>query len=190
MDTSLVELDIFFLEILYVFGKEIQHVRLAVIGLLSQYLEGERTFAAVALQGTFADLEQHAQVLVVEKPHALGKGRLLFLRLHGKQQLVLAVKPFEDFLHPALEILSGKQFHDLFPPSVCFSVASRAERMVPADAVQCAVSLRHRVFRNEAVYLREEVHTFSAERGVPDAVPVAHPLQGTPADAQYPGGLG
>ena len=59
MDTSLVELDIFFLEILYVFGKEIQHVRLAVIGLFSQYLEGERTFAAVALQGTLADLEQH-----------------------------------------------------------------------------------------------------------------------------------
>ena len=190
MDTSLVELDIFFLEVLHVFGKEIQHVRLAVIGLLPQYLEGERTFAAVALQGTLADLEQHAQVLVVEKPHALGKGRFLLLRLHGEQQLVLAVKPFEDFLHPALKILSGKQFHDLFPPSVCFSVASRAERMVPADAVQCAVFFRHRVLRDEAVYLRETVHAFSAERGVPDAAPVAHPLQGTPADTQYPGGLG
>lgn len=169
MDTSLVELDIFFPEILYVFGKEIQHVRLAVIGLLSQYLEGERTFAAVVLQGTLADLEQHTQVLVVEKPHALGKGSLLFLRLHGEQQLVLAVKPFEDFLHPVLEILSGKQFHDLFPPSVF---------------------LRYRMLRDEAVYLREAVHTFPTERGVPDAMPVAHPLQGTPADTQYPGGLG
>ena len=190
MDTSLVELDIFFLEILYVFGEEIQHVRLAVIGLLPQYLEGERAFAAVALQGTLADLEQHAQVLVVEKPHALGKGRFLLLCLHAEQQLVLAVKPFEDFLHPVLKILSGKQFHDLFPPPVCFSVASRAERVVPADALRCAVFLRHRVFRDEAVYLREAVHTFPAERGVPDAVPVAHPLQGTPADAQYLGGLG
>ena len=187
MDTSLVELDIFFLEILYVFGKEIQHVRLAVIGLLSQYLEGERTFAAVALQGTLADLEQHTQVLVVEKPHRV---RGFAGRSQGEQQLVLAVKPFEDFLHPVLEILSGKQFHDLFPPPVCFPVASRAERMVPADAVQCAVFRRHRVFRDEAVYLREAVHTFSAERGVPDAIPVAHPLQGTPADAQYPGGFG
>ncbi len=28
MDTSLVELDIFFLEVFHVFGKEIQHVRL------------------------------------------------------------------------------------------------------------------------------------------------------------------
>ena len=190
MDTSLVELDIFFPEVLHVFGKEIQHVRLAVIGLLSQYFERERTFATVALQGTLADLEQHTQVLVVEKPHVLGKGSLLFLRLHGEQQLVLVVKPFEDFLHPVLEILSGKQFHDLFPPSVCFPVASRAERVVPADALQCAVFLRHRVLRDEAVYLRETVHTFSAERGVPDAIPVAHPLQGTPADAQYPGGFG
>ena len=190
MDTSLVELDIFLLKILDMCREEIQHVRLAVIGLLSQYLEGERTFAAVALQGTLADLEQHTQVLVVEKPHAFGKGRLLLFRLHGEQQLVLAVKPFEDFLHPVLEILSGKQFHDLFPPSVCFPVASRAERVVPADALQRAVFLRHRVFRDEAVYLREAVHTFPAERGVPDAVPVAHPLQGTPADAQYPGGLG
>lgn len=169
MDTSLVELDIFFLEILYVFGKEIQHVRLAVIGFLPQYLEGERTFTAVALQGTLADLEQHTQVLVVEKPHALGKRSLLFLRLHGEQQLVLAVKPLEDFLHPALKILSSKQFHDLFPPSVF---------------------LRYRMLRDEAVYLREAVHAFSTERGVPDAVPVAHPSKGTPADVQYPGGFG
>lgn len=55
---------------------------------------------------------------------------------------------------------------------------------------RCAVFLRHRVLRDEAVYLREGVHAFSAERGVPDAVPVAHPLKGTPAGTQYPGGLG
>lgn len=143
-----------------------------------------------SLQGTLADLEQQAQVLVAEKPHTLGKGRLLLLCLHAEQQLVLAVKPFEDSLHPVLEILSGKRFHDLLPPSVCLSVASRAERMVPADALRCAVFLRHRVLRDEAVYLREGVHAFSAERGVPDAVPVAHPLKGTPAGTQYPGGLG
>ncbi|WP_182423918.1 hypothetical protein [Bacteroides fragilis] len=61
-----------------------------------------------SLQGMLADLEQQAQVLAAEKPHALGKGRLLLLCLHAEQQLVLAVKPFEDSLQPVLEILSGK----------------------------------------------------------------------------------
>ena len=68
MDTSLVEGYIFLAEVLYMFGEERQHVRLAVIGLFAERLVGQRADAAVALQGALADLEQHAQVLVVEKP--------------------------------------------------------------------------------------------------------------------------
>ncbi len=97
------------------FGKEVQHVRFAVIGFLAQGLVGECALTAVALQGTLADLEEHAQVLIVEKADAFGQGRrLLPLRLHSQQQLVLTVEAFEDFLHPSLEIVSGKQFHTYF----------------------------------------------------------------------------
>lgn len=45
-----VELDIVLLEVLYVFRQEFQHVIFAVIGLLAQYLVGQGSCAAVALQ--------------------------------------------------------------------------------------------------------------------------------------------
>ena len=113
--STLVELDVVLPEVLHMFGKEVQHVRFAVIGFLAQGLVGECALTAVALQGTLADLEEHAQVLIVEKADAFGQGRrLLPLRLHSQQQLVLTVEAFEDFLHPSLEIVSGKQFHTYF----------------------------------------------------------------------------
>ena len=49
MDTSLVEGYIFFFEVLYVSGKERQHVLLAVIGLFAERLIRQRADAAVAL---------------------------------------------------------------------------------------------------------------------------------------------
>ncbi len=70
MDTSLVEGYIFLFEVLDMVGKECQHVLLAVIGLLAQCLVGQCADAAVALQGALAYLEQHAQVLIVEKADA------------------------------------------------------------------------------------------------------------------------
>ena len=75
MDTSLVEGYVFLAEILYMFGEERQHVRLAVIGLFAERLVGQRADAAVALQGALADLEQYAQVLVVEKPDPVHRVR-------------------------------------------------------------------------------------------------------------------
>ena len=83
MDTSLVEGYVFLAEILYMFGEERQHVRLAVIGLFAERLVGQRADAAVALQGALADLEQHAQVLVVEKPDPVHRVRGFAGRLHG-----------------------------------------------------------------------------------------------------------
>ena len=69
MDTSLVEGYVFLAEILYMFGEERQHVRLAVIGLFAERLVGQRADAAVALQGALADLEQYTTGLgFVEKP--------------------------------------------------------------------------------------------------------------------------
>ena len=68
MDTSLVEGYVFLAEILYMFGEERQHVRLAVIGLFAERLVGQRADAAVALQGALAHLEHHAEVLVVVEP--------------------------------------------------------------------------------------------------------------------------
>ena len=67
-DACLVELDVVLSEVLHMSGKEVQHVRFAVIGFLAQGLVGECALAAIALQGALADLEQHAQVLIVEKP--------------------------------------------------------------------------------------------------------------------------
>ena len=125
MDTSLVEGYVFLAEILYMFGEERQHVRLAVIGLFAERLVGQCADAAVALQGALADLEQHAQVLVVEKPDPFHRVRGFAGRLQGEQQFVLTVEPFHQFLHPALEIISGKQFHTSRPPSFGF-VAARA----------------------------------------------------------------
>ncbi len=71
MDTSLVEGYIFLFEVLDMVGKECQHVLLAVIGLFAQRLVRQCAYAAVALEGTFAYLEQHAQVLVVENADTL-----------------------------------------------------------------------------------------------------------------------
>ena len=96
MDTSLVEGYIFLFEVLDMVGKECQHVFLAVIGLLSQCLVGQCADAAVALKRALAYLEQHTQVLIVEKADAFREGGLSFLRLHRQQQFVLTVEPFHQ----------------------------------------------------------------------------------------------
>ena len=111
MDTSLVEGYIFLFEVLDMVGKECQHVLLAVIGLLAQRLVGQCAYAAVALEGAFAYLEQHAQILIVEKADAFRDSGLFPLRLHRQQQFVLTVEPFHQLLHPALEDVSCEQFH-------------------------------------------------------------------------------
>ena len=129
MDTSLVEGYIFFFEVLYVPGKERQHVLLAVIGLFAERLVRQRAGAAVALQGALADLEQHAEVLVVEHPDTFHRVRGFAGGLQGEQQFVLTVEPFRQLPHPVLEIVSGKQFHTSRPPSFGFA-AARAQRKV------------------------------------------------------------
>ena len=135
MDTSLVEGYIFFFEVLYVSGKERQHVLFAVIGLFAERLVRQRADAAVALQGALADLEQHAQVLVVEKPDPFHRVRGFAGRLHGEQHFVQTVEPFHHLLHPVLEIVAGKQFHVLRPPS--FGAAARAQRVVAFHLFRC-----------------------------------------------------
>ena len=89
MDTSLVEGYIFLFEVLYVFGKECQHVLLAVIGLFAERLVGQCADAAVALQGTLAYLEQHAEVLVVEHPDTFHRVR----GFAGRSAWKAAVRP-------------------------------------------------------------------------------------------------
>ena len=100
MDTSLVEGYIFLFEVLDMVGKKLQHVLLAVIGLLAQRLVGQCAYAAVALEGAFAYLEQHAQILIVEKADAFRDSGLFPLSLHRQQQFVLTVEPFHQLLHP------------------------------------------------------------------------------------------
>ena len=123
MDTSLVEGYIFLFEVLYVSGKERQHVLFAVIGLFAERLVRQCADAAVALQGTLAYLEQHTEVLVVEHPDTLHRVRGFAGRLQGQQQFVLTVEPFHQLPHPALKIVSGKQFHMSRPPSFGFAAA-------------------------------------------------------------------
>ena len=101
-------------------GKERQHVLLAVIGLFAERLVRQCADAAVALQGTLAYLEQHTEVLVVEHPDTFHRVRGFAGRLQGKQQFVLTVEPFHQFLHPALEIVSGNYFHIYVLRFSCF----------------------------------------------------------------------
>ena len=135
MDTSLVEGYIFLFEVLDMVGKEYQHILLAVIGLLAQCLVGQCADTAVALQCALAYLEQHAQILIVEKADAFRDSGLFPLSLHRQQQFVLTVEPFHQLLHPALEVVSCEQFHDLCPPSFWF--AARAQRVVVEQGVYC-----------------------------------------------------
>ena len=135
MDTSLVEGYIFFFEVLDMVGKECQHILLAVIGFLAQCLVGQCADTAVALQCALAYLEQHAQILIVEKADAFRDSRLFPLSLHRQQQFVLTVEPFHQLLHPALEVVSCEQFHDLCPPSFWF--AASAQRVVAFQFLRC-----------------------------------------------------
>ena len=176
MDTSLVEGYIFLFEVLDMVGKECQHVLLAVIGLLAQCLVGQCADAAVALQGALAYLEQHAQVLIVEKADAFREGGLSFLRLHRQQQFVLTVEPFHQLLHPALEVVSCEQFHDLCPPS--FGSASSAQRVVAFQLLRCRGVLVDGTFIKQAVDFRLSVAAFATKHDIADALLAAHTLEG------------
>ena len=183
MDTSLVEGYIFFFEVLDMVGKECQHILLAVIGFLAQCLVGQCTDAAVALQCALAYLEQHAQVLIVEKVDAFREGGLSFLRLYCQQQFVLTVEPFRQFPHPALEIVSGKQFHTSRPPSFG-SVATCAQRVVAFQFRRCRHVLHHGAVRKQAVDFRLPVAALAAQHDIGDALFAAHALEGAATHVQ------
>ena len=182
MDTGLVEGYIFLAEVLYMFGEERQHVRLAVIGLFAERLVRQRADAAVALQGALADLEQHAQVLVVEKPDPVHRVRGFAGRLHGEQHLVLTVEPFHHLLHPVLEIVAGKQFHVLRPPS--FGYAARAQRVVAFQLFRCRGFARDGAVFEQAVYFRLPVAALAAQHDIGDALFAAHALEGAATHVQ------
>ena len=176
MDTSLVEGYIFLFEVLDMVGKECQHVLLAVIGFLAQCLVGQCADAAVALQCALAYLEQHAQILIVEKADAFRDSRLFPLSLHRQQQFVLTVEPFHQLLHPALEVVSCEQFHDLCPPSFWF--AASAQRVVAFQFLRCRRVLVDGTRFKQAVYFRLPVAAFTAKHDIADALLAAHTLEG------------
>ena len=182
MDTSLVEGYIFFFEVLYVSGKERQHVLLAVIGLFAERLIRQRADAAVALQGTLAYLEQHTEVLVVEHPDTFYRVRGFAGRLQGEQQFVLTVEPFHQLPHPALEIVSGKQFHTSRPPS--FGFAACAQRVVAFHFRRCRRVFHDGAVRKQAVDFRLAVTALAAQHDIADALFAAHTLEGTDTHVQ------
>ena len=182
MDTRLVEGYIFLAEILYVFGEEFQHILLAVIGLFAERLVRQRADAAVALQGALADLEQHTEVLVVEHLYTFQRVGGFAGRLQGEQQFVLTVEPFHQLPHPALEIVSGKQFHTLRPPS--FGFAARAQRVVAFQFRWCRRVFCHGAVCEQAVYFRPAVAAFAAQHDIADALFAAHTLEGTGTHVQ------
>ena len=183
MDTRLVEGYIFLAEILYVFGEECQYVLLAVIGLFAERLVRQCTDAAVALQGTLAYLEQHAEVLVVEHPDTFHRVRGFAGRSQGEQQLVLTVEPFHQLLHPALEIVSGKQFHTSRPPF--FGVAAtRAQRMVAFQFRRCRRVFHDGAVRKQAVDFTLAVAALAAQHHIADAMLAAHTLEGAGTHVQ------
>ena len=176
MDTSLVEGYIFLFEVLDMVGKKLQHVLLAVIGLFAERLVRQCADAAVALQGTLADLEQHTEVLVVEHPDTFYRVRGFAGRLQGEQQFVLTVEPFRQFPHPVLEIVSGKQFHTSRPPSSGFA-AARAQRVVAFQFRRCRRVLHHGAVRKQAVDFRLAVAALAAQHDIADAMLTAHTLE-------------
>ena len=184
MDTGLVEGHIFLAEFLYMRGEELQHVLLAVIGLFAERLVGQHADAAVTLEGALADLEQHAQVLVVEKADIPRGGGLPLLRLHRQQQLVLAVETVEDLPYPALEIVSGKQFHVSRPPSFGLFVAARTYRKVAEQVVNGFFLALDRTVLQQPPHFGKAVAATAAHHDVLDAVVFPHALQGTEAHAQ------
>ena len=183
MDTRLVEGYIFLFELLDMVGKECQHVFLAVIGLLPKCLVGQCADAAVALERALAYLEQHTQVLIVEKADAFRKRGLLPLRLHGQQQFVLTVEPFHQFLHPALEVVSCEQFHDLCPPF--FRFAARAQPVVVEKGVYCHFLVPYGIVLQQPQYLGKTVEAASAYHHILDAVVGAHTLHGALAHVEH-----
>ena len=67
---------------------------------------------AVALEGAFAYLEQHAQILIVEKADAFRDSGLFPLSLHRQQQfvLMLALRNFSlkcSFVHLLFQVLNS-----------------------------------------------------------------------------------
>ncbi len=182
MDTSLVEGYIFFFEVLYVSGKERQHVLFAVIGLFAERLVRQRADAAVALQGALAYLEQHTEVLVVEHPDTFHRVRGFAERLHGQQQFILTVEPFHQFLHPVLEIVSGKQFHTSCPPS--FGFATRAQRVVAFQFRWCRRVFHDGAVRKQTVDFRLTVTALAAQHHIADAMFAAHTLEGAGTHVQ------
>ena len=183
MDTRLVEGYIFLAEILYVFGEECQYVLLAVIGLFAERLVRQCTDAAVALQGTLAYLEQHAEVLVVEHPDTFHRVRGFAGRSQGEQQLVLTVEPFHQLLHPVLKIVSCKQFHILCPPSFGFA-AARAQRVVAFQFRRCRRVFHDGAVRKQAVDFRLSVAALAAQHHIADAMLAAHALEGAATHVQ------
>jgi hypothetical protein len=142
------------------------------------------------LQGTLADLEQQAQVLIVEKPDAFGQGRwLLPLRLYRQQQLVLTVKAVEDFLHPALEVVAGKQFHISFPPSFAGFPAARPQGIIMEQGVYRFFLVPDGIRFQQSLHFGEAVAASAAYYHIFYAMVVPHPLQGTGTHVQQFGGL-
>ena len=182
MDTSLVEGYIFLFEVLDMVGKKLQHVLLAVIGLFAERLVRQRAGAAVALQGALADLEQHAEVMVVEHPDTVHRVRGFAGRLHGEQHLVLTVEPFHYLLHPVLEIVAGKQFHVLRPPS--FGSAARAQRVVAFHLFRCCGISRDGAVFEQAVDFRLPIAALAAQHDIGDALFAAHALEGAATHVQ------
>ena len=126
----------------------------------AERLVRQRADAAVALQGALANLEQHTEVLVVEHLYTFQRIRGFAGRLQGKQQFILPVEPFHQLPHPVLEIVSGKQFHTLCPPS--FGFAARAQRVVMFQVFGCHCILHDGAVRKQAVYFRLAVAAFAA----------------------------
>ena len=184
MDTGLVEGHIFLAELLYMRGEELQHVLLAVIGLFAERLVGQHADAAVTLEGTLADLEQHAQVLVVEKADTPRRGGLPLLCLHRQQQFILAVETIEDLPYPVLEIVPGKQFHVSRPPSFGVLVAARTHRKVAEQVVNGFFLALDCTVLQQPPHFGKAVAATAAHHDVLDAVVFPHALQGTEAHAQ------
>jgi hypothetical protein len=115
---------------------------------------------------------------------------LLPLRLYRQQQLVLTVKAVEDFLHPALEVVAGKQFHISFPPSFAGFPAARPQGIIMEQGVYRFFLVPDGIRFQQSLHFGEAVAASAAYYHIFYAVVIPHPLQGTGTHVQQFGGLG
>ena len=172
------------------------HIRLLVIGLLPEHQVRQDADAAVALQRAFADLEHHAEVLVVVKTLAVQtpRCRRVFRRMFRPpavqdvlKQLLLPVEPVHDAPEHFFYVLYAHMPVPSFTLCILSPLlrVSRADKVLPAQSVRLFLRAVNQVRFQYTLDVGEAVAAVPADLGERDATAVPVALQGAGAYSEY-----